>query len=80
LAVKFGPFEIPWSGNDLGWGYIYFDYNPDPPDRSGHDVLRICSTDVKTLELIDARDAQWNYKSHRDDPGVRGDQEIVSGR
>jgi hypothetical protein len=80
LTIKFGPFEIPWSGNGPGWGFIYFDYNPDPPDRSGPDVLRICSTDIKSLDLIDARDARWIYKSHRDDPGVRGDQEIVRDR
>ena len=78
LIITFGPFKIPWSGNGPGWGFIYFDYNPDPPDRSGPDVLRICSTDIKSLNLIDARNARWMYKSHRDDPGVLGDEDIVT--
>lgn len=76
LEIKFGPFTIPWSGNGPGWGYVYFDYNPDPPDRSAPDVLRICSTDIKSVRLIDARDAKWIYKSHRHDDGIRGDQVV----
>ena len=75
VLITFGPFTVPWSGNGLGWGFIYFDYNPDPPDRSGPDVLRICSTDIKSLNLIDARDARWTYKSHREDPGLPGNQD-----
>jgi hypothetical protein len=74
LTITFGPFSIPWSGNGPGWGFVYFDYNPVPRDRSAPDVLRICSTDVKSLNLIDARDARWLYKSHRDDHGLHGDQ------
>jgi hypothetical protein len=37
-------------------------------DRSAQGVLRICSTGIKSLNLIDARDARWLYKSHREDP------------
>ena len=74
LTITFGPFSIPWSGHGSGWGFVYFDYNPVPRDRSGPDVLRICSTDIKSLHLIDARDARWVYKSHREDTGLPGDQ------
>jgi hypothetical protein len=74
LTITFGPFSIPWSGNDPGWGFVYFDYNPVPPDRSAPDVLRICSTDNKSLNLIDARDPRWLYKSHRQDAGLAGDK------
>ena len=77
LHITFGPFSIPWSGNGAGWGFVYFDYNPVPADRSAPDVLRICSTDIKSLNLIDARDAHWLYKSHRGDPGLPGDKSAV---
>jgi hypothetical protein len=75
LVITFGPFTVPWSGNGPGWGFIYFDYNPVPADRSAPDVLRICSTDIKSLNLIDARDVRWTYKSHREDPGLPGNQD-----
>ncbi len=74
VMITFGPFTIPWSGGGPGWGFIYFDYNPDPPDRSAPDVLRICSTDIKSLTLIDGRDGHWIYKSHREDRGLAGNQ------
>lgn len=76
VTIKFGPFTIPWSGNERGWGYIYYDYNPDPPDGSAPDVLRICSTDTKSVNLISARDDRWIYKSCRKDPGLAGDVDV----
>ena len=76
VMITFGPFTIPWSGSDRGWGFIYYDYNPDPPDRSAPDVLRICSTDLKSLNLISARDGRWTYKSHSKDPGLPGNQHV----
>jgi len=78
LLINFGPFEIPWSGGGAGWGFVYYDYNPDPPDRSGADVLRICSTDMKTLTYLDARDPRWVYKSHRQDVGLPGDKDAIT--
>ncbi len=75
LRIKFGPFNIPWSGNGTDWGFVYYEYNPDPPDRSGPSVLRICSTDSKSVLLIDAREPHWLYKSHSDDPGLRGNED-----
>ena len=80
LKIKFGPFEIPWSGNETGWGFVYFDYNPDPPDRSGPDVLRICATNMKTLAYVDACDPRWVYKSHRQDVGLRGDENAMAAK
>jgi hypothetical protein len=77
LAIKFGPFEIPWSGNERGWGFIYYDYNP--PDRAAADILRISATDVKTLEYLDARDPKWIYKAYPGDQGLAGDQSSRNG-
>ena len=74
LNITFGPFEIPWSGHGPGWGFVYFDYNPVPPDRSAPDVLRICSTNIKSLHLLDARDPRWLYKPHRQDVGLHGNE------
>ena len=34
VVIAFGPFKIPWSGSGAGRGFVYYDYNPDPPDRS----------------------------------------------
>ena len=34
LTISFGPFNIASSGHGTGWGFVYFDYNPVPPDRS----------------------------------------------
>jgi hypothetical protein len=76
VIITFGPFRIPWSGSGPGWEFIYFDYNPDPPDRSAPDILRICSTAFKSLNLISARDARWTYKSHCNDPGLPGNQDV----
>ncbi len=80
LRVKFGPFAIEWSGNGPGWGFLYYDGNNVSPDSRGlvaapRGALRICSTDVKDLGLIDARDARWIYKYGRRDPGLAGDKD-----
>jgi hypothetical protein len=77
VVIEFGPFSIPWSGHAPGWGYVYYDYNPDPPDRTAPDVLRISSTDIKSLDLINARDRRWIYKSHRTDVGLRGNEDAT---
>lgn len=70
VVIKFGRFEIPWSGNGPGWGFVYFDYNP--PDRKSPDILRICATDVKSLDYLDARQKKWIYKAFPGDEGISG--------
>ena len=76
LAVSFGPFEIEWSGGGPGWGFLYHDVGAlarmAPPPLG---VLRICTTDVKDVKLIDARDPRWIYKCARADPGMAGDKD-----
>jgi len=78
-VVKFGPFAIEWSGNGPGWGLLYPEESGDRDEETGNkgraDALRIGTTDVKDLRLIDARDPRWIYKSARTDPGLAGDQD-----
>lgn len=82
--VKFGPFAIEWSGNGPGWGFLYHQEpggqesgsrGQEPVSAGRADVLRICTTDVKDVRLIDARDPRWFYKSTANDPGLAGDKD-----
>lgn len=71
VSVNFGPFKIEWSSDDQGWGWLYYD-GYRGRETIAADDLRICSTDCKSIELIDARSAEWIYKAYVRDPGLAG--------
>ena len=50
----------------------------EPRRRGQDDVVRICTTDVKDVRLIDARDPRWIYKCAPNDPGLAGDKDAGS--
>jgi hypothetical protein len=79
VKVKFGPFDLEWSGNEPGWGYVYY-----CGDFSGNarapDLTRICTTTYKTVRYLNARSAEWLYKANADDPGLRGDADPAEPR
>ena len=78
MFINFAEFNIGWSGNETGWGFIYYPYNVK--DRTAPDIIRICATDQKTLEYIDGRDAKWVYKGYPGDTGIRGNQPAVESK
>jgi len=76
VTVNFGPFKIEWSSDDPGWGWLYYgDYLGR--ETIAADDLRICSTDCKSVEFIDARSAEWIYKAYVRDPGLAGNVDIL---
>ena len=64
-AVAFGPFELEWSGDSKGLGYIY--YAKMPGDEVRPDDLAICVTEENSFENIRPDDAKWKYRRHRFD-------------
>jgi hypothetical protein len=82
-TIKFGPFELEWNGG-TGWGYVYYHSRTFKESKSGvreqlplqAEHLRICTTDVKSVELLDARDAKWIYRAYNGDEGVPGNVDI----
>jgi len=60
--IRFGPFEIMWSGNTTGKGYVYYSYYQW--EKIPADALKICVTSEKEINTIDATDKKWIYKSH----------------
>jgi hypothetical protein len=78
VFINFADFSIHWSGNETGWGFIYYPYNVK--DRTAPDIVRICATDQKTLEYINGRDARWIYKGFPGDAGIRGNQPAVESK
>lgn len=75
VQVAFGPFSMNWSGNDPGWGFLYYDYQSLDEDRTTPTVA-ICATDQREVDYLDARDSQWIYKRHPGDTGVAGDVDL----
>jgi hypothetical protein len=65
--IRFGPFDVNWSSNSNGWGWIY--YKHFPGDSIAPTSPRICITDLRVLDNVDAADAKWTYKGSPSDPG-----------
>jgi hypothetical protein len=74
VRVKFGPFDFEWSGHGTGWGYLYYDEGAVNQSVAA-DHQRVCATNVKTVEYLDAREAQWLYKAYVEDAGVPGNKD-----
>ena len=60
LMIKFGPFEIWWSGSlgDKGWIY----YAKSPGDELTKNDLAICVTEERSFDTIRPRDSKWQYR------------------
>jgi hypothetical protein len=84
VRVTFGPFDMELSGSDPGWGYVYYQHRNSAKKSDGtrdyetlsDDHLRFCSTDAKSVVLVDARDARWIYRAYNGDEGVPGNVDI----
>lgn len=72
VQIKFGPFAVEWSGGGPGWGYLYHDLNDSAKGR-----LEICSTNLKTIELLDAADSRWGYHSYVPLPEVSQAKDLI---
>ena len=59
--IKFFDFEISWSANTDGKGWIY--YKHFPGDEARKDDLHFCVTNLKSVEGINASDSIWKYKA-----------------
>ena len=59
--IKFGPFEVEWSGMSQGEGHIYYPHLP------GEQILpqdiKICITQETSIVNLDASDPKWKYKA-----------------
>jgi hypothetical protein len=92
VRIKFGPFEIDWSGT-MNWGYLYYnspifkvqkvtEWSDETPilvremQQIKSDHLRICTTNVKSIKLLDARDARWIYIALPGEEGVPGNIDL----
>lgn len=65
--IRFGPFDVAWSSESNGRGYIYYKHFPgDVVDASS---LRICVTGLEGVDKINASDPKWIYKGSPTDPG-----------
>lgn len=73
---RFGPFELGWSGRGNKSGWIYY---PRLDERkASSDKVRICITEEKNLEKINATDRKWVYKGSVDDLGIRANGKKVT--
>lgn len=70
--IKFGPFEVSWSGAEDGKGWLY--YWKLPGQEVGPHDLRICVTEHTDVEDLDASAPEWLFKGSPTDPGIRGDE------
>lgn len=68
--VAFGPFNIPWSGNEDGKGFFYYDHFEKEPIAASD--TRICVTGETDINKINATDRKWIYKGSPDDKGIPG--------
>jgi hypothetical protein len=59
-VIRFGPFEITWSGGPNGAGWIY--YAKTPGDKLAADDLAICVTDERSMNNLRPRDKKWQYR------------------
>jgi hypothetical protein len=62
--ITFGPFNITWSPNEDGKGFIYYECISDKmiPDKD----FSICLTNKTGIEGINATDAIWKFKAYGD--------------
>jgi len=65
--IQFGSFEISWSGNQDGRGFIYYKHMAG--DKIEPSDLHICVTDKKAIDGIDASAKEWIYKGSPTDEG-----------
>lgn len=66
-VVEFGPFRIRWSIARANLGWLYYSVLPgDPMPANG---VRICVTESRNMEGLDAGDERWVYRAFRGDPG-----------
>ena len=59
--IKFLDFDIDWSGNSKGRGWLYYKYKPG--EKVSKNDLHFCITKLKSLKGVDAADPKWNYKA-----------------
>ena len=59
--IKFMDFEISWSGNTKGQGWIYYKHSPG--DKTSQDGLHFCITNLKSVQGINLADSKWEYKA-----------------
>jgi hypothetical protein len=59
--IRFMDFNISWSGNSEGKGWIY--YENFPGNKVAVDELHMCITDLKSVTKINAADPKWHYKA-----------------
>jgi hypothetical protein len=65
--IRFGPFNVSWSGAGNGQGWIY--YRHFAGDAIASNSVRICVTDLGTVNTINASDPKWIYKGSPADTG-----------
>ena len=64
--IRFGPFELQWSGGDDGFGWVYF-----PRSESADSATEVCHVGRKRLDRIDAADPRWVFQTHNDQISTR---------
>jgi len=68
-AVSFGPFHVAWSSAGPAGVWLY--YRRYPGEKIQNDDARICPTELKEFEGLDATATHWVYKASLSDTGVR---------
>jgi len=66
VNIRFGPFELQWSGGDNGFGWLYF-----PHSESSDSLTEVCHVGRKRLDRIDAADPRWVFETYNDHPSTR---------
>ena len=65
--IRFGPFNVSWSGAGDGQGWIC--YRHFAGEAIASNSVRICVTDLGTINTINASDPKWIYKGSPADTG-----------
>jgi hypothetical protein len=60
LMIEFGPFELEWSCNSRGKGWIY--YTKSPGDELKENDLAICVTNEQSFDMVRPHDLKWQYR------------------
>ncbi len=59
--IRFGAFDISWSGNSEGSGWLYYEHKAG--DLVAPDDLYFCITKLGSVDGINATDPKWVYKA-----------------
>ena len=59
--IKFGPFDVHWSGSGDRGGFMYYERFSHMP--IGANTTFVCKTEIRSLSGLDASSSRWLFKS-----------------